>query len=60
MINIINYILHNCIDIILSQDVGELMHFSNMLQNCEKLENNFDDIKHTTLGERGALREAMR
>ncbi|XP_008577492.1 PREDICTED: dihydropyrimidine dehydrogenase [NADP(+)]-like, partial [Galeopterus variegatus] len=27
--------------------------------NCEKLENNFDDIKHTTLGERGALREAM-
>uniref|UniRef100_A0A6I8QZJ9 Dihydropyrimidine dehydrogenase [NADP(+)] n=1 Tax=Xenopus tropicalis TaxID=8364 RepID=A0A6I8QZJ9_XENTR len=27
---------------------------------CEKLENNFDDIKHTTLGERGALREAMR
>lgn len=36
------------------------MRFSNMLQNCEKLENNFDDIKHTTLGERGALREAMR
>ncbi|NXG65715.1 DPYD dehydrogenase, partial [Hemiprocne comata] len=28
--------------------------------NCEKLENNFDDIKHTTLSERGALREAMR
>ncbi|XP_062992211.1 dihydropyrimidine dehydrogenase [NADP(+)] isoform X1 [Elgaria multicarinata webbii] len=28
--------------------------------NCEKLENNFDDIKHTTVGERGALREAMR
>ncbi|EPQ02114.1 Dihydropyrimidine dehydrogenase [NADP+] [Myotis brandtii] len=28
--------------------------------DCEKLENNFDDIKHTTLGERGALREAMR
>uniref|UniRef100_A0A5F8HDF9 Dihydropyrimidine dehydrogenase [NADP(+)] n=1 Tax=Monodelphis domestica TaxID=13616 RepID=A0A5F8HDF9_MONDO len=27
---------------------------------CPKLENNFDDIKHTTLGERGALREAMR
>ncbi|XP_018420761.1 PREDICTED: dihydropyrimidine dehydrogenase [NADP(+)]-like [Nanorana parkeri] len=27
---------------------------------CIKLENNFDDIKHTTLGERGALREAMR
>ncbi|GAB1288063.1 Dihydropyrimidine dehydrogenase [Apodemus speciosus] len=27
---------------------------------CEKLENNFDDIKHTTLGERGALREAVR
>ncbi|XP_051868320.1 dihydropyrimidine dehydrogenase [NADP(+)]-like isoform X3 [Pristis pectinata] len=26
----------------------------------EKLENNFDDIKHTTLSERGALREAMR
>ncbi|XP_067892960.1 dihydropyrimidine dehydrogenase [NADP(+)]-like isoform X1 [Heterodontus francisci] len=32
-------------------------------KNCssyEKLENNFDDIKHTTLSERGALREAMR
>ncbi|XP_036308441.1 dihydropyrimidine dehydrogenase [NADP(+)] [Pipistrellus kuhlii] len=28
--------------------------------DCEKLENNFDDIKHTTLGERGALREAVR
>lgn len=27
---------------------------------CVKLENNFDDIKHTTLSERGALREAMR
>ncbi|XP_069497632.1 dihydropyrimidine dehydrogenase [NADP(+)] [Ambystoma mexicanum] len=27
---------------------------------CEKLENNFEDVKHTTLGERGALREAMR
>lgn len=27
---------------------------------CEKLESNFDDIKHTTLGERGALREAVR
>uniref|UniRef100_A0A8C0Q8K9 Dihydropyrimidine dehydrogenase [NADP(+)] n=1 Tax=Canis lupus familiaris TaxID=9615 RepID=A0A8C0Q8K9_CANLF len=30
------------------------------VRKCEKLENNFDDIKHTTLGERGALREAMR
>uniref|UniRef100_A0A671UTR8 Dihydropyrimidine dehydrogenase [NADP(+)] n=1 Tax=Sparus aurata TaxID=8175 RepID=A0A671UTR8_SPAAU len=28
--------------------------------SCVKLENNFDDIKHTTLSERGALREAMR
>uniref|UniRef100_A0AAY4C339 Dihydropyrimidine dehydrogenase [NADP(+)] n=1 Tax=Denticeps clupeoides TaxID=299321 RepID=A0AAY4C339_9TELE len=27
---------------------------------CVKLENNFDDIKHTTLSERGALREALR
>ncbi|RVE62031.1 hypothetical protein OJAV_G00173250 [Oryzias javanicus] len=27
---------------------------------CVKLENNFDDIKHTTLSERGALREAYR
>ncbi|XP_059839547.1 dihydropyrimidine dehydrogenase [NADP(+)]-like isoform X1 [Hypanus sabinus] len=35
----------------------------NIAKNCssyEKLENNFDDIKHTTLSERGALREAMR
>ncbi|XP_075792703.1 dihydropyrimidine dehydrogenase [NADP(+)] isoform X2 [Pelodiscus sinensis] len=30
------------------------------IENCEMLENNFDDIKHTTLSERGALREAMR
>lgn len=28
--------------------------------SCVTLENNFDDIKHTTLSERGALREAMR
>uniref|UniRef100_A0A3P8X928 Dihydropyrimidine dehydrogenase [NADP(+)] n=1 Tax=Esox lucius TaxID=8010 RepID=A0A3P8X928_ESOLU len=28
--------------------------------SCLDLENNFDDIKHTTLSERGALREAMR
>ncbi|XP_063062842.1 dihydropyrimidine dehydrogenase a, tandem duplicate 1 [Engraulis encrasicolus] len=28
--------------------------------SCVKLENNFDDIKHTTLSERGALREAVR
>ncbi|XP_078074940.1 dihydropyrimidine dehydrogenase [NADP(+)]-like [Mustelus asterias] len=35
----------------------------NANNNCssyEKLENNFDDIKHTTLSERGALHEAMR
>uniref|UniRef100_UPI00398E6EE3 dihydropyrimidine dehydrogenase [NADP(+)]-like isoform X1 n=2 Tax=Pristiophorus japonicus TaxID=55135 RepID=UPI00398E6EE3 len=35
----------------------------NVNKDCsshEKLENNFDDIKHTTLSERGALREAMR
>uniref|UniRef100_A0A3Q1IIH2 Dihydropyrimidine dehydrogenase [NADP(+)] n=1 Tax=Anabas testudineus TaxID=64144 RepID=A0A3Q1IIH2_ANATE len=28
--------------------------------SCVKLENNFDDIKHTTVSERGALREALR
>ncbi|KAK5607084.1 hypothetical protein CRENBAI_008068 [Crenichthys baileyi] len=28
--------------------------------SCVTLENNFDDIKHTTLSERGALREALR
>ncbi|XP_034411310.1 dihydropyrimidine dehydrogenase [NADP(+)] isoform X1 [Cyclopterus lumpus] len=28
--------------------------------SCVKLDNNFDDIKHTTLSERGALREALR
>lgn len=27
---------------------------------CPSLANNFDDIKHTTLSERGALREATR
>ena len=29
-------------------------------QSCEDLTNNFEDIKHTTLSERGALREAAR
>uniref|UniRef100_A0A672Q2J9 Uncharacterized protein n=1 Tax=Sinocyclocheilus grahami TaxID=75366 RepID=A0A672Q2J9_SINGR len=29
-------------------------------ESCVKLENNFDDIKHTTLSECGALREAVR
>ncbi|XP_026061685.1 dihydropyrimidine dehydrogenase [NADP(+)]-like [Carassius auratus] len=28
--------------------------------SCVNLENNFDDIKHTILSERGALREALR
>lgn len=28
--------------------------------NCESLTNNFDDVKHTTLSERAALREAAR
>ncbi|XP_033127315.1 dihydropyrimidine dehydrogenase [NADP(+)]-like [Anneissia japonica] len=28
--------------------------------DCDSLQNNFDDIKHTTLSERGALREAAR
>uniref|UniRef100_A0A673G850 Dihydropyrimidine dehydrogenase [NADP(+)] n=1 Tax=Sinocyclocheilus rhinocerous TaxID=307959 RepID=A0A673G850_9TELE len=28
--------------------------------SCVNLDNNFDDIKHTTLSERGALREALR
>uniref|UniRef100_A0ABM0H1K6 Dihydropyrimidine dehydrogenase [NADP(+)] n=1 Tax=Saccoglossus kowalevskii TaxID=10224 RepID=A0ABM0H1K6_SACKO len=28
--------------------------------SCDTLKNNFDDIKHTTLSERGALREAAR
>ena len=31
-----------------------------LLQTCKPLEKNFDDIKHTTLSERGALREASR
>ena len=30
------------------------------LQSCGPLTNNFDDIKHTTLSERGALKEAAR
>lgn len=30
------------------------------LQSCESKERNFDDIKHTTLSERAALREAAR
>ena len=30
------------------------------LQTCGQLDNNFDDIKHTTLSERAALREASR
>lgn len=31
-----------------------------LFQSCPPLQNNFDDIKHTTLSERGALREAAR
>lgn len=32
-----------------------------LLQSCETtLEKNFEDIKHTTLSERGALKEASR
>lgn len=31
-----------------------------VLQSCLSLKNNFDDIKHTTLSERGALKEAAR
>ena len=31
-----------------------------VLQSCESLVNNFDDVKHTTLSERAALREAAR
>ena len=47
--------------------VIEVCHFSlNFLfcmfvrQSCESLANNFDDVKHTTLSERAALREAAR
>jgi len=29
-------------------------------QSCDQLTKNFDDIKHTTLSERGALKEAAR
>ncbi|GIY15418.1 dihydropyrimidine dehydrogenase [Caerostris extrusa] len=32
----------------------------NQLQDCRPLKNDFDDIKHTTLSERAALREAAR
>ena len=31
-----------------------------LLKSCESLVNNFDDVKHTTLSERAALREAAR
>jgi len=31
-----------------------------LLQSCVSLEKNFDDIKHSTLSERGALKEAAR
>jgi len=30
------------------------------MQTCKPLDKNFDDVKHTTLSERGALREAAR
>lgn len=33
---------------------------NNYLQTCPTLTKNFDDIKHTTLSERGALKEAAR
>ncbi|XP_068605222.1 dihydropyrimidine dehydrogenase [NADP(+)] [Brachionichthys hirsutus] len=38
----------------------ETKHWKRNCNSCVELENNFDDIKHTTLSERGALREAMR
>ncbi len=43
-------------------DVGELpgMSLSEGTQDCGGLDKNFEDIKHTTLSERGALREANR
>ena len=31
-----------------------------LVKSCESLVNNFDDVKHTTLSERAALREAAR
>ncbi|RWS08476.1 dihydropyrimidine dehydrogenase-like [NADP(+)] [Dinothrombium tinctorium] len=37
-----------------------LSHDPPDIETCPSLENNFDDIKHTTLSERGALREAAR
>lgn len=52
MLNTVNACTMNCL--------RALHGYVHLLQNCEKLENNFDDIKHTTLSERGALREAMR
>jgi len=35
-------------------------HSSSSCGDCPSLENNFDDIKHTTLSERGALKESAR
>ena len=37
-----------------------MMLFYSNLQTCGSLERNFDDIKHTTLSERAALKEAGR
>lgn len=42
------------------EHLHNLMLLHSFFQSCVKLENNFDDIKHTTLSERGALREALR
>ena len=41
--------------------VRRLNRFSHsLLQTCSNLEKNFEDIKHTTLSERAALKEASR
>ena len=35
-------------------------HLQIFLQTCHDLTKNFDDVKHTTLSERAALKEASR
>uniref|UniRef100_A0A8C2H6B9 Dihydropyrimidine dehydrogenase [NADP(+)] n=1 Tax=Cyprinus carpio TaxID=7962 RepID=A0A8C2H6B9_CYPCA len=60
-------IFYNYYSIIILHTVKDILRnieifFSPMVTktSCVNLENNFDDIKHTTLSERGALREALR
>lgn len=48
------------VSISINQLLNYLIDLLSLLQTCHSLKYDFSDIKHTTLSERGALREAAR